>query len=112
MKHFAVYKKVIGNEKTLYVVCKTPKKAVVWTNVDGGKSSGPRDILRISIPIISGTKKDKNLDFVPLELPCEIEQDELSLDFKCLFSGYVIVEVLSHLLWKSLAFIAEVIFAK
>jgi hypothetical protein len=36
---------------------------------------GFRDISRISILIISGTKKDKNLDLIPLESPCESKQN-------------------------------------
>jgi|688.fasta_scaffold469673_1 hypothetical protein len=31
------------------------------------------DILRISIPIFSGTKKEKKIDFIPLESPCDSE---------------------------------------
>lgn len=42
---------------------------------------GCRDILRISISIISGIKKDKKLNLVPLESPCNSEQDRPIPDY-------------------------------
>ena len=47
-----------------------------------------RDISRISIPIISGTNKDTNLDFIPLESPCDSEQNRPSPDFYNPFPDY------------------------
>jgi hypothetical protein len=35
----------------------------------------------ISIPIISGTNQDKNYDFIPLESPCDSEQNWSNPDF-------------------------------
>jgi hypothetical protein len=46
-----------------------------------GETLGFRDISRFSIPIISGTKQDKNPDFIPLESPCDSEQNRPSPDF-------------------------------
>jgi hypothetical protein len=52
------------------------KSAVV-----GGETLSFRDISRFSIPIISKTKKkDKNPDFIQLELPCDFEQNRPSPD--------------------------------
>ena len=60
------------------------------SDVDGEEENfGFRDILRISIPIISETKKDKNLDFVLLESPCDPEQDRPIPGFKIPFPDYV-----------------------
>jgi hypothetical protein len=42
---------------------------------------GFRDISRFTTMIISLTKKDKNPDFIPLESPCDSEQNKPSPDF-------------------------------
>ena len=46
-----------------------------------GETFGFRDISRFSIVNISWTKWDKNPDFIPLESPCDSEQNRPSPDF-------------------------------
>jgi hypothetical protein len=58
-------------------------KAEYTAKSDGnwGDTSGFRDISRFSIVNISWTKWDKNPDFIPLESPCDSEQNRPSPDF-------------------------------
>jgi hypothetical protein len=44
-------------------------------------------MVKFLIPIISGTKQDKNPDFIPLKLPC-IELNRPSPDFYIPFPDY------------------------
>jgi hypothetical protein len=45
-------------------------------------------MVKFSIPIISGTKQDKNPDFIPLKSPCDSEPNRSSPDFKIPFPDY------------------------
>ena len=58
-------------------------KAEYTAKSDGnwGDTSGFLDISRFSIVNISWTKWDKNPDFIPLESPCDSEQNRPSPDF-------------------------------
>jgi hypothetical protein len=51
------------------------------SDVIGGEDFGFLWYFTISIPIISGTNQDKNYDFIPLESPCDSEQNWSNPDF-------------------------------
>jgi hypothetical protein len=53
-----------------------------------GETLGFPDISRFPIPIISWTTEGKNLDFIPLESPCDSKQNKPSPDFKSPFPNY------------------------